>query len=343
MPEPQCIVEVQSADFHDDPMTIHDPIGSMTETHPTISSNAQFPIQLSNGATDIGRIFAESDLMKYYTGFHNCAHFMLLFNILGPSCHFLKFKSRLGPQNELLATLMKLRHAKDDFELAIFFGVGRSTMSNVIATWINFLYFQLREIDVWPSRKIVDQHCPKDIKIKFPHVRTILDATEVGMERPKNAGMQCASFSTYKNKNTAKCMIGISTRGLVTYISDAYGGNTSDRQIVERSDLTSKFDRGDCIMVDRGITVQDLFAPADVKVLMPSFLRGRDCFDQSEIFSDRCIASKRIHVERVIGHAKRFKILQHEMGHSKRILSGRIIFICFSLINLFPAIVDESS
>ncbi|XP_062594027.1 uncharacterized protein LOC134255513 [Saccostrea cucullata] len=45
----------------------------------------------------------------------------------------------------------------------------------------------------------------------------------------------------------------------------AYGGSTSDRQVVERSPLINICDPGDLIMSDKGFNVQDLFAPKDVK------------------------------------------------------------------------------
>ncbi len=43
------------------------------------------------------------------------------------------------------------------------------------------------------------------------------------------------AFSTYKNANTLKDLVGCSPRGLVSYISDTCGGSTSDLQICERS------------------------------------------------------------------------------------------------------------
>ena len=47
-----------------------------------------------------------------------------------------------------------------------------------------------------------------------------------------------------------------STSGVVTYVSPAYGGSTSDRQIIESSELLEdgKFESGDSIMADRGKT-----------------------------------------------------------------------------------------
>ena len=77
------------------------------------------------------------------------------------------------------------------------------------------------------------------------------------IEKPGNVKDQRATWSSYKNCNTLKTMIGISPKGVVTYISPSYGGSASDRQIIERSELLAdkKFLPGDEIMADRGIMV----------------------------------------------------------------------------------------
>lgn len=46
---------------------------------------------------------------------------------------------------------MKLRQAKENIEMAYLFKLSESTVSKLIVTWIRFLYFHLRELDIWPS------------------------------------------------------------------------------------------------------------------------------------------------------------------------------------------------
>jgi hypothetical protein len=91
-----------------------------------------------------------------------------------------------------------------------------------------------------------------------------------------------------------------------------YGGSVSDRQIIEDSNIldNSMFDSGDSIMADRGIMVQDLFANQNVCVNTPTMLKGKSQLEPEEIIRDRRIASKRIHIERVIGLSKAFTILR---------------------------------
>ena len=73
----------------------------------------------------------------------------------------------------------------------------------------------------------------------------------------------------YKNQNTVKVLVGTTPGGLVSYISAAYGGSVSDRQICERSNLTQICLPGDSITADKGFNVQDLF---ERNMVTPSIL-----------------------------------------------------------------------
>ena len=111
-----------------------------------------------------------SRMISFYTGFNNYDHFMLLFNILEPAAFDLNYKcSLLSPQDQLFLTLIKLRQAAEDVELSMLFQVSESTVSKIITTWINFLYFQLKELedDFWPSMKTIKQHMPIDFSQKM--------------------------------------------------------------------------------------------------------------------------------------------------------------------------------
>ena len=265
---------------------------------------------------------------------------------LGPAANHLLYKSKkLEPQDEFLLTLMKLRLSKDDEELAMFFGISAITVGRIFKVWLNFLYFQFKELNIWSSRELVDTYMPTDFQAKFPNTRVILDATEIPVEKPKNLRDQSSTWSSYKNRNTLKILVGISPRGDVSHISDAYGGSASDRQIVERSSLLKKgeLDEGDSLMADKGFIVQDLFCLRKVHVNIPTVMRGLTQIPAEKLIKDRRVASKRVHVERVIGLAKQFRILKQELDHSYIPLGGRILFVCLSLINFKPAIVGKNA
>ncbi len=216
--------------------------------------------------------------MKYYTGFSNYDHFMLLFNILGPCVDKLSVDTHLHPKDQLFLTLIKLRQAKDDFELSILFDIRPNTVSEISHTWIKFLYFQLGQVNFVPSKEIVQKTMPNSFRQKHSSTRMIIDGTEVPIQKPSRVNVQSSTFSTYKNRKTLKVLVGRTHRGVISYVSPAYGSSASDRQICERSRLLSDpdmFSKGDSIMSDRGFNVQDLFATKDVKVNIPSSLRGK--------------------------------------------------------------------
>lgn len=130
---------------------------------------------------------------------------------------------------------------------------------------------------------------------------------------------------------------------MVTFISDSYGGSASDRQIIERSAIVQGniFEKGDSLMADRGIMIQDLLAAQDVQVNTPHMLQGQSQLAPEIVIQDRRLASERIHVERVIGLAKTFKIIGGEFEWQKVPVGGKIIFVCFALCNFRPNIVPN--
>ena len=94
-------------------------------------------------------------------------------------------------------------------------------------------------------------------------------------------------------------------------------------------------------MADRGFLVQDLFANKGVRVNTPTTMRGKNQLDAATVVNDRRIASKRVHVERVIGYAKTFKILSHPLPHYYLPLGSRICYVCFAISNFRVSIVKE--
>lgn len=170
-------------------------------------------------------------------------------------------------------TLIKLRQHKTNFELSRLFNISETVVINIWITWINFIYHQWKEINIWPERDVVRFFSPYNFRRQFPTTRIIIDGTECPIRKPRSPIAQQSTFSTYKNRNTIKIFVGATPGGLGSYVSPSYGGSTSDRQICERSLLMTKCDHGDSIMADKGFNVQDLFAPYDVSINIPTFFR----------------------------------------------------------------------
>ena len=155
---------------------------------------------------------------------------------------------------------------------------------------------QWREINIWPEMEVVTFYASSNFRQKFPNTRAIFDGTECPLQKSKAPSAQQVTYSTYKNRNTTKVLIGITPSGMVSYVSPTYAGCTSDRQIVERSALTSMCDPGDSIMADKWFDIQDIFAPVDVTVNIPTFFRKKNRMTGKVVLKDRAISSKRVHI-----------------------------------------------
>jgi hypothetical protein len=82
---------------------------------------------------------------------------MFLFNCLGPAEYDLNSKcANLMPQDQPCLTLIKQRCPKEDVELSLLFYVSESIVSRILNTWVNYIYFQLNDLNVWPSIQVVD-------------------------------------------------------------------------------------------------------------------------------------------------------------------------------------------
>lgn len=286
------------------------------------------------------------EAIHIHTGLTCREKFDMVLSTLGDGRFHLSYyyesKPRLCVEDQLLLTLMKLRHHPSNKILACNFNINPKMVSNIFITWINFIYLQWKRIMWWPERELVHFFAPDGFKKSYPKTRAILDGTECPIHKPSNPRAQRATFSTYKNRNTAKVVVGITPSGLVSYVSQAYGGSASDRQIVERSDLMQLTDPGDELMVDKGFNCEDLFISNRVTLNIPTFFKKKNRLNSETVIKDRKIASKRVHVERVIGLAKTYRILKEPMNDVETALSTQIISICFWLVNFRLCIIPKS-
>ena len=198
--------------------------------------------------------FFSDEKIHFYTGLETYSKFLMVLGTLGEAAHHLNYYYGYGVgdltvEDQFFLTLIKLRRFPPNVELSYWFNISDKQVSNIFITWINFMFHQWSEVDFWVPRELVQYYAPTDFFNKFPKTRAIIDGTEVGMQKPNQPVAQQATFSSYKNKNTMKAMVGASPGGLCTYISEAYGGSASDRQIVERSTLPKMCDPGDEVNV----------------------------------------------------------------------------------------------
>ncbi len=299
----------------------------------------------------VDRFKSNNANFELYTGFQNYETFKAFYNFLCPACERLRYrgsnntnsddikeksgrKRMLSPEEELFLCLSRLRCGLLEKDLANRYNISVSQVSNIWLTWLDFLRTRLRAIPVWPSRQFVDETMPANLKESYPRTRVIIDCTELFLEMPSEPRCQSATFSTYKNHNTAKGLVGISPRGDIVFVSELYAGNTSDQQMTRDCGILNLLEPGDEIMADRGFAIEgDL--PSGVSLNIPPFLRNdQPQLSQQEEVPTRRIAKHRIHVERAIQRIKSFRILHQTLPLSMAADVNKIWIIC-SYLTLF--------
>nr|CAI5864744.1 unnamed protein product [Callosobruchus analis] len=247
---------------------------------------------------------------KYYTGFeYHFVHGVIFL----PIADYITttFTTKLSSFNQVLLTLIKLRLGLHFKELAYRFSISPTTASTYFANIVDIMYQRFAALIVWPDASISQKIIPLCFKETFHDKTTvILDCFEIFIEKPTLFVTQQQSWSNYKHHHTIKFLIGITPQGTINYIRKAWGGRTSDKQMVESSNFCNKVKPSDIVIADRGFPVQEMCCIYQVKLITPAFTRGKHQLHPLEIEKTRNIPHVRIHVERIIGDIKnKFNIL----------------------------------
>ena len=230
--------------------------------------------------------------------------------------------------------MCRLRLSLREQDLSYRFQISQPTVSRIVNTWVTFMYYKFKE--VWPSRETIDEYMPTCFRGMYPTTRCIVDATEIFIDMPANPSAQQLTFSHYKNHNTL-ALIATTPSGAISFVSDLYGGNISDKKLTQISGLLNLLEPGDAIMADRGFIIDDIL-PQGVTINVPPQMNESGQLTGSERTTTRRIASVQIHVERAIERIKNYQIL-HNIPNSMHNRINHIFFVCAVLTNFLPPLV----
>ena len=306
--------------------------------------------------------------VRQYTGVPSIAILLGLFNIIHSKCSNMKYwsgpksadeksyqqgtKKKPGPTRKLnmfqefILTLVRFRLGVVGFLLSDIFGISNSRVSQIFVTWITFLAQCFRKLIKWPSRSQVKKYMPQSFRRLYPKTRVLIDCTEFFFQRPRSPSAQSETYSTYKSRNTGKCLLGISPSGTFTFVSDVYGGNVSDRYITEHSNFVDLIEEDDDVMADRGFTIRDLLTRKKATLNIPPFTRKchwgkKKRLNVKEIKQTRNIAKLRIHVERAIQRLKLFRLLGNSIPWTLKSVVNQMVQVGAFLCNLMPKLVRK--
>ena len=280
----------------------------------------------------------------YYTGLSSWELLEKLFNYIKCS---LKQQSALTPFQQLLLTLIRLRLNLSGKDLAYRFKIHESTVCRLFEFVVNLLFVKLKYLIKWPSRDVLLKTMPMMFRKHCPRCVVIIDCFEIFIDRPTNLLARAQTYSQYKHHNTVKYLIGITPQGTVSFISDGWGGRTSDKYITEHCSLLRNLVPGDTVLADRGFDITDSVGFYCSTLKTPAFTMGRSQLTAIEVEQTRRIANVRIHVERVIGNIrKKYSLLSATQPIHFLIapdasvsLLDKMVHVCCALINMCESVV----
>ena len=243
--------------------------------------------------------------------------------------------AKLSKFEYFILTLMKLQLNASNYDLAFRFGISESSVSRVFSKWIEAMDIRLSFLR--PDRKSIQKAMPFCFQRNYGLRDTsIINCLELFIEKPSDLLAKYCTWSQYKHHNTAKYLISITPQGIISFISNGWGGRASDKYIVENSGYLKNLHPGEVILADRGFDVADSVALFGATLEIPAITRGCEQLAPVYVKNTRKIANREVII-----------------GLSKQLLCGSITeringFLSFSLAiswknHLFHLHLEEQS
>ena len=243
---------------------------------------------------------------------------------------------KIPPENQFFLVLNKLWRCPTDAQLAKEFGLSTATVSRLFHFWNEQMYRKFKILKLCPSLAQLQQHMTQYVKTRWPNLKEIYDGTEMSVQKPSDPMTQRQLWSSYYHDNTAKVQIGSSSTGVITSISDTYGGSISDKELFMKSNVLEHLHENEAIMVDKGFLVLDTLQGTGVELIRPPFLSHDRQFDMEQTDKGREIAKARIVIENVNARFKHYRILSKRINIKYMTLINEIVYNCCCLSNYGP-------
>jgi hypothetical protein len=282
-------------------------------------------------------VMMNRDKLLLYTGIPSPELFAWLIEIVKDD---ITCQSNISIEKQLLIVLTKFKLNVLTSVIALDFDVSRTAVRRIFDGIIPILATKLKFLINWPSKRALKKNLPECFKnTPYKNAVSIIDCTEVTIQRPGNQAARSQTWSNYKHSHTIKFLVGTTPSGSVSFLSKVYGGRASDKLITLESGFLNKLAPGDIVLADRGFILEDHFLSKGAKLVVPSFTLGRKQLSKQEIYYSKSVSNVRIHVERVIRQIKRYRILQGFVPIKFLKYIDDVIIIVAAVSNLSPGIV----
>ena len=110
---------------------------------------------------------------------------------------------------------------------------------------------------------------------------------EVFINRPSHLLARAQTWLSYKHHNTVKVLIVITPQSTISYVSQAWGGQTSDKFLTVKCGILNKLLPWGLVLADRGFTTVESVMFQQAQLAIPSFMKGKDQLDPVDVEKTR--------------------------------------------------------
>lgn len=285
-------------------------------------------------------IKTEKDLMTLC----NIKSFKILENLAELIDKYYPTRKRLLNTTEcIVLTTAKLKLDISFQALAVFFyNISDVTIRNVFYEYVKKLSSILQSLLVRVPKEEIQQNLPKCFK-DFSSTTSVLDCTEIKIQKPKCLKCRIKFYSHYKGDLTVKFMTEVTPAGIITVVSESFGGRASDKCIFNHTQILNDLESTrDSVMVDKGFLIEGECEDKRINLIRPPFVRNQKQLPEDEANINRKIASARVHIERMNQRIKQFNILNNKLPWHLINYVDDIFCICCGLANLgTPILADD--
>uniref|UniRef100_A0A146LDP2 THAP-type domain-containing protein n=1 Tax=Lygus hesperus TaxID=30085 RepID=A0A146LDP2_LYGHE len=309
----------------------------------------QLKQDLKDVSLDETSLKGDDDKTKYYTGIPSYDLLKIVYDLVEcelPHTH----RNSLPKFSEFILAMMRLRLGCSGTDLGYRFNVSQSAASSICSRWFKGMSARLSSTITWPDRHELRRTTPDCFKDVFGDRFTVmLDFFELSIEKPSSKSARAEAWSVSKNHHTAKFLIGLTPQGKVCFISEAYGGRASNKQITIESGFLDKLQPGDVVLTDQGLDLDGHVGMRQAKSDITAFTKGETQLSFDNVKKTKEISKLRLLMDRAMGLLKlRFKILGgfFPSNHRSSASDGtptadQVLKICCGLINLCPSLIRE--
>ena len=193
-----------------------------------------------------------------------------------------------------------------------------------------------------PSKDEIKRNMPTCFE-QFQATTSVLDCTEIPIQTPKCLKCKLKFYSHYQSHLTVKFMTEVTPAGLISDVSESFGGRASDKVIFNHSDILQHLESTrDAVIVDRGFLIDYECMQSRIKLIRPPFKGYRPQLSQEAAINNKEIASARVHIERVNQRIKLFQILNYNFPWHMINYIDDIFIICCGFANLDAPILADN-